>query len=394
VDFSFLEAQASHRAEHELLLHCLRPDETACDAERIRSLVTNQIDWNYLFLFAQRHAVVPLLSARLNKVAADTVPPLELQGLQKYFQQNSARNILLTAELCQLLELLGQEGIEAIPYKGPALALFAYGDLSLRRFVDLDIMVRKDDVAKSIELLLHRGYKLSKPFNANQQEVLLRTQHNLQFRGHKGQLIVELHWEVSSHLFASSLQAEDIWKTLITTELRGTTIKTFAPEDLIFSLTIHGCRHLWERLLWICDVGWIATRRQLNWEKLLERARRTKTERMMLLGLALSERLLSVDLPAVVADEIKKDRQLEKLLMLVVKELFRGPENQPAPPYKILEFNLKIRRSWSARARYFRYALDPTDRDLDALVLPRSLSFGYYLMRPVRLLFKTGEDVR
>ena len=94
------------------------------------------------------------------------------------------------------------------------LALFAYNDLSLRRFVDLDIMVRKEDVARSIDLLLAAGYELSKPLSETQQQVLLRTQHNLQFRRHKGQLIVELHWEVASHLFASTVQAEDLGRTL------------------------------------------------------------------------------------------------------------------------------------------------------------------------------------
>jgi hypothetical protein len=73
----------------------------------------------------------------------------------------------------------------------------------------------------------------------------------------KVQLIVELHWEVSPHLYASSVQAADLWRSLVTTELNGVAIKVLAPEDLIFSLLIHGSRHLWECLLWICDVGWI-----------------------------------------------------------------------------------------------------------------------------------------
>jgi hypothetical protein len=34
----------------------------------------------------------------------------------------------------------------------------------------------------------------------------------------------------------------------------------------------------------------------------------------------------------------------------------------------------------------------PTDSDVSGIALPRALSFGYYLMRPVRLLLKTGED--
>jgi hypothetical protein len=391
---SIPEAHARDRAEHELLLCCVSPEQGTVKRDRIRALVTTDIDWNYLFLLARRHAVLPLLYASLNKTAADVVPETALQRLQKYFQENSARNVLLTAELCSLIERLSRDGIEAIPYKGPVLALFAYDDLSLRRFVDLDIMVRKEDVEKSIDLLLAEGYALSKPLNATQRQILLRTQHNLQFRRHNGQLIVELHWEVASHLFASSVQAEDLWQNLTFTELNGLGIRTLAPEDLIFSLLIHGSRHLWERLLWICDVGWIVARHELDWQKLLERARRTKTERMFLLGMYLCKKLLNVSLPIVIEREIENDRALEKLSRLVTGGVFSGAENQPFPPLKMFEFNLKVRKSWVSRARYFRHVLDPTDRDLNAVALPRVLSFGYYLMRPVRLLFKPRQGVQ
>ena len=188
------EANAIARAEHELLLCCVSPGQESVNRDRIRALVGIDIDWNYLFLLARRHAVLPLLYSSLNRTAADVVPDSEAQRLQKYFLENSARNVLLTAELCSLIERLSRNGIEAIPYKGPMLALFAYNDLSLRRFVDLDIMVRKEDVARSIDLLLAAGYELSKPLSATQRQLLQRTQHNLQFRRHKGQLIVELHW--------------------------------------------------------------------------------------------------------------------------------------------------------------------------------------------------------
>jgi len=388
------EANAIARAEHELLLCCVSPGQESVNRDRIRALVGIDIDWNYLFLLARRHAVLPLLYSSLNRTAADVVPDSEAQRLQKYFLENSARNVLLTAELCSLIERLSRNGIEAIPYKGPMLALFAYNDFSLRRFVDLDIMVRKEDVARSIDLLLAAGYELSKPLSATQRQLLQRTQHNLQFRRHKGQLIVELHWEVASNLFASTVQAEDLWKNLAIRELNGAAIKTLSPEDLIFSLLIHGSRHLWERLLWICDVGWIVSQYDLNWQALLERTRSTKTERMFLLGISLSKTLLNVSLPSVIEKEIAQDRVLEKLARLVIKGIFSGPENQPVPVFKMFEFNLKVRKAWSSRVRYFRHVLDPTDRDLSAVALPRALSFGYYFMRPVRLLFKTREGVR
>lgn len=376
-----------------MLLLCVSPEQDQESADRIRALAAGEIDWDYLFTSARRHGVLPLFFYHLQKTAADLIPSDELQRLQKYFQENSARNVLLAAELRNLIDVLGREGIEAIPYKGPLLALFAYDNIALRRFVDLDIMVQKEAVAKAIDILIAEGYELSKPLSLSQQQILLRTQHNVQFRRHNRQLIVELHWEVVSHLFASSVQAGDLWKGLEVTELNGASVMTLSVEDLIFSLCVHGSRHLWERLLWICDIGWVVARHELNWRSLLERARQTNTERMFLLGLQLCDRLLNVRLPVSIRDEISKDPQLDKLAEVVVKRLFDRAEHRPLTAIKMFEFNVRIRKSWMSRARYFRHMLDPTDGDLNGIVLPRPLSFGYYLMRPFRLLFKTGPDL-
>src|SRR5262249_8499074 len=155
----------------------------------------------------------------------------------------------------RIIKHLANSGIEVVPYKGPALALFAYNDLALRRYVDLDIMVRKSDVLRARDLLIADGYYQTRQLSLDQQQRLFRTQHNLQFSrsGHK--LIVELHWEVASHLFASSVQAEELWQNLATIELNEVAVKTLSAEDLLFSLCVHGSRHLWERLSWICDIA-------------------------------------------------------------------------------------------------------------------------------------------
>lgn len=296
---------------------------------------------------------------------------------------------MLTAELCRLIKLFADSGIEAIPYKGPILSLFAYNDLALRRFVDLDIIVRKQDVARARDLLLADNYALSKPLSESQQELLLRTQHNLQFHKDNHRLIVELHWEVAPHLFASTVQGEALWQDLVAFDLNGTTVKTFSAGDLLFSLCVHGSRHLWERLGWICDVAELIARHDLNWPALLERATKADSERMFLLGLRLAEKLLDTTLPPEVKRRCNADKRLESLTAGVVEHLFNGPEHVPATSSEIFRYNLGVRKSFTARTRYLAHLLRPTDGDLGAHSLPAGLSFAYYLTRPFRLLFAT-----
>ncbi len=384
----------SNRPEDELLLCCARTDANPQIVGRIRDLISSEIDWDYFFKLSRRHSLVPLAYVQLNRHASALLPAEVLQLLKRHYQENAARNLLLTAELCHLIKLFAASGIEAIPFKGPLLALFAYGDLSLRRFIDLDIMVRKADVLQARELLLAQGFDLAKSLNFDQQQLLLRTQHNMQFTRDEGKLIVELHWEVASHLFASSVQADELWQDLTTAELNEIVVKTLSADDLLFSLCVHGSRHLWQRLAWICDVAELIKHQKLNWRALLERAAKTDNERMFFLGLYLAEDLLGASLPADLKQRCLSDERLVALARNVVEHLFNGPEHVPASSSEMFKYNFGVRKTWRSRARYFLFILRPTDGDLGSHSLPAGLSFAYYLMRPFRLIFKPGSSAR
>ena len=371
------------KLEDELLLCVAR---TMPPVARLRERAARENDWEYLFLLARRHAVVPLLYLQFERHASDLVPAEFLGRLKQHYLENSARNTVLTAELCRLITLFSNSGIDAIPYKGPVLGLFAYDNLALRRFVDLDVIVKKSDVLKARELLLAEGYTPSKSLSLSQQELLLRTQHNMQFSRDNHRLIVELHWEVAPHLFASSVNPEKLWRDLVTIDVNGTELKTLSADDLLFSLCVHGSRHLWERLNWICDVAELITRHSFNWTALLKRAADADSERMFLLGLYLAVKLLDAPLPEEVRRRCESDERLETLAANVVEHLFNGTTHVPATSREIFKYNIDVRKTLSARARYLIYMFRPTDGDLGSRAIPSRMSFVYYLLRPFRLL--------
>ena len=372
----------------QLLLCCARTNANERVVARMRELAAGEIDWDYFFQLARRHSVVPLVYLQLSRHASDLASPEILATLKKHYFENIARNAVLTAELCRLLDRFAGAGIDAIPYKGPVLALFAYGNVGLRRFVDLDVIVRKTDVPQAREILLNEGYSPTKSLSLSQQELLLRTQHNLQFSRDDHRLIVELHWDVAPHLFASSVNTDRLWQNLITLDLNGTEVTTFNADDLLFSLCVHGSRHLWERLGWICDVAELIARHPLDWPTLLDRAAAADSERMFLLGLFLAEQLLDAPLPEDIKQRCASDPRLHSLANNIIDHLFNGPTHVPATSREIFKYNLGVRKTLGARARYLLYMLRPTDGDLASHSLPASLNFAYYLTRPFRL-FRT-----
>jgi hypothetical protein len=55
--------------------------------------------------------------------------------------------------------ILEGRGIPAIPYKGPVLAASLYEDLAVRPFSDLDILIKRKDVLKAMDLMTSLGYR-------------------------------------------------------------------------------------------------------------------------------------------------------------------------------------------------------------------------------------------
>jgi len=373
-------------AEHEALLLCARRQLDNEQSGRLRILARQKLDWEYLYKLARRHSLVPLFYYQIERAAGKEVPAPFLQRLKKDYQENSARNLILTNELVSIIRELEVNGIEAIPYKGPALAIAAYDNPDLRRYIDLDLMVRRNDVSAARDLLIARGYQPARNLNQRQQALLLTTQHNIQFSRDEGRLIVELHWRVATQLFAASVSAEDLWPNLGTVKLGNASLKTLSIEDLLFCLCVHGSRHLWERLSWICDVAALITAcPTIDWLQLWQRAQRTDTERMLFLGLHLATQLGGASLPKGIETQVTGDNSVLSLAGAITERLFNGTLQVPPTPREIFRYNFSVRKSWKSRARYCLSTLRPSDSDLGTISLPRFFGFGYYLLRPFRL---------
>ena len=380
------------RPESALLLTCARASVDAVQRKRIWALVSGPLDWDLVLRLADRHGLQPLLHSHLNAVCPEAVPAEPREHLRVAFQRVSALNILLTHELQKLLTLFADNDVQAVPYKGPALALQLHGNVALRQFSDLDILVHPRDVRRARDLLLAEGYAQLPPLTDGQQAVLLRTQCNLPFARDRNRMIVELHWTVSAPTFARPFEMDDFWSRLRDARLEGIPIKVPANEDLLLALCIHGSKHLWERLAWICDIaGLIAAETDLNWQEVIDRARTTGNERMLFLGLRLAADLLEAPLPKQVEAALNADPTVGLLTQIVVRDLFT-PELTRTGMSGYFRFQLRARRRLRDKLNYLRFTITPNEEDLVRMKLPAALTFIYYLVRPLRLVVTGGPS--
>lgn len=376
--------------EVELLLLCARAELRESDRRRVRELVDGGLlDWDAVMDGALRHALVPLVHLHLNAPSMSTLPAAAAARLRDLARRMAALNSYLVGELRDLLTEFSARGIEAIPYKGPALALEAYGRAGLRQFCDLDIIVPARDVRAAAEVLRARGYAPYRDLGEAQLALMLRTQCNVPFTRDRDRSVVEIHWDVCAPDFARPLTREGFWSRSRETEFLGAASRSLTVEDLLLALCVHGSKHRWEQLSWVCDVAQLLLKNpDLRGGVLLERAGRGGCRRMLLLGLRLAHQLLDAPLDPALREATEADAASARLAAAVAENICeRGGGSSGVGGY--FSFQWAARERASDKLRYCRYALHPTDEDLAGVALPRPLAFAYYALRPLRML-RTG----
>lgn len=374
--------------ELEVLIHCARHVVEPERAEKIRMLAAAGLNWDRLLHLAQRNGLSPLLYFQLNQICAASVPAERCESLRDYFQKNSAFSLLLTGELARLLKIFAEHGINAVPYKGPALAVKLYGNLALRQFGDLDILVRESDVWRASELIAAQGFEPHFQIPENKRQAFVRLSYVQLFRRDAGRTLIELHWSIAPRFFGVRFDAAAFWKRLEPMSLHGSSTLTPCAEDLLLMLCVHGAKDCWERLEWVASIAELLRGNQdLDWEGVWQRADEMRCRRMLALGLLLAHGLFAASLPA------QTELSSKTLMALAnqVSESFAAAERRAPTFAERVRFHLRLKDSFADRVRHcLRLASTTTPVDWSTMSLPGPLSLAYPLLRAVRLTRKYG----
>jgi hypothetical protein len=383
--------------EAQLLLLCAAAHVNAAKKnEALRETIGSGIDWDYAAKSAQNHRITPLLYRSIATAPSDLVPREVLQRLRKSSLLTTMHNIALARELCRVIERLEEHGIPAMPFKGPVLAQSAYGNISLRQFDDLDILVMSEKMGEVDALLLSMGYKevgqMGKNMSKARQKAMQRYQHHHHFFNPLSKAHLEIHWTLSPQLYSLRQDTANLWNRCNFVELENCKVRALSAEDTLVMICDHAARHQWNRLSWVLDVSMLLSNKPLDWGIILQQAKEWKSRRALWLGLFLSKDLLGAPLPDDIWKTVTQDQAVNDLASEAFDQLFpggRADNDFPIDPnlqniYCQL-FYVKARDGFLDRTRlHIRLATTPTVEDWDSFPLPDQLFFIYYVIRPVR----------
>ena len=385
--------------EQELLLRCAHITLTPRQARRVRHLVRDDLDWDWLLATARRHGVLPLLQRSLSAAGCGAIPPLVDQQLRAYCAALGLRNRYLTQELVEVIDELERRGIRVMPFKGPVLAAAVYGGLELRPFGDLDVLVTPRDVVAASEALVARGYRLDPPFSRPAQVAYvagltgprladyLRSRSEHHFVRAADRVLVDLHVALADPFIRCPLPAEVLLARSAPLDLGGRTLRVPVAEDLLLLLAVNGAKDRWERLQRLCDVAeLVRARPDLDWGLARRRADRLGVRRMLEVTLWLVEQVLETGPPVPQALRRIPDSATLRLAREATERLFTAGEHRPRLSLAYSWAMLRARERLRDRAWYgLHLVLTPGVSDWMLVPLPPRWRALYWVIRPMRL---------
>ncbi|MGA2417190.1 MAG: nucleotidyltransferase family protein [Candidatus Sulfotelmatobacter sp.] len=374
---------AIHR-EWDVLRAACSPHPQIVDQQRLRALLEVPVDWDGLVQMANHHGTPSLLFQNLSALR-DSTPPEVLNALRQQHETNIHKSLFLARELFRILDCLSALGIEAIPYKGLALSEAYYGDMAMRQCGDMDLFVRAKDVSRIRGAVRVLGYTPRLPIPHDAEDAYVASGYECTFDHPAGRNLLELQWALQPRYYAVDFDMTGLFERAVEIAVAGRPIKTVAPGDLLLVLAVHAAKHVWGRLIWLCDIAQILRRENLNWSWIESRARADGIRRILHVTLLLANRFLETEIPAPLRSAIERDQPAQGLAEEIAPGVLSGVSYEEE---KISYFRLMMRLRERRIDRLLfltRLALTPGPGEWESIRLPKRLFSLYRLVRMARL---------
>jgi hypothetical protein len=346
---------------------------------RILELLAAPLQWSQILERAYSHQVYPQLYRNLLDLGFPGVQEAAQSELKRLYLANAIRNRLLAEELARLLRLLGKAGIRVIPLKGVALAQSLFGDPAARVCSDIDILVPVAEVVQARRVILANGYssQFTEEFFAKHQ---LHTTAECALVAQREPLtyLVEIHWTLLQDSSKNSEAMDELWNQAQPADFFGVAALQLTPEWQFLYLSVHAAYHKWNTLKWLADVNELCVSVPMGWKQVKKYAVEYELETVAEPTLAACSRLFGTPI------------QVEFSSSSFPADVRLFPDSEePSDLWKATLFYPRLLKRRSERLRWYVQTLFvPRLADYRFITLPSSMTFLYYVLRPLRLSFK------
>ena len=298
-------------------------------------------------------------------------------------------NMLLTSELIKVMKILEENDIKAIAFKGPTLAQLAYGDVTLRQYVDLDILIKEKDLEKVYDVLVCNNFNsmVKKEFINN--KLFLEKNSDITFVNENNGINIEIHWKLFRTKFSSNLNNENFFDGKHKIKINNYDINVFNAEILLVYLCMHGSKHKWERIEWISDIDKLLSKEQnINWKVVLEIAKSYNCLKMLYLGLYVSYLLFDTAISNINGKELEK-QTYKNMINHIFKEItnINYLRSETDKNLDSIKFHYHLNETFFEKIKFLKKTfLEISDNDTKNFNSNSLIT--HYIMKSIRLIKK------
>ncbi len=363
----------------ERLIELLRPSLAEAVSD-LRLPDWTEEEWEAVVTEADRHRSVPLLCRRLvSRFPTERVPAPARDRLQRGYRTSAVKNLRRFHSLAPVLNGFSQAGIQVIVLKGAYLASTVYENFALRQMSDVDLLLRREDLAAADSILASSGFR-RREFDL----APAREENEFHYRGPAGGGMIEIHWELYKPDYPFRFDLEAMRLAAVPAMVAGVEVLVFSPEDQLVHLASHAAIHRFEfGLRSLCDLAEVIARNTIDWPLLVEKANRWRTGRAVGISLALVREWFRAEVPAEAiaglgtADLPKALLSEARETVLLNRQKNRG-HGEPNP-------NLLLfmgRKSWRDRLTLVRNRFFPSRQTVAAMFPVAADSLRVWLYYP------------
>lgn len=385
--------------EQDLILRCSSTRLSEEEKDKIYSLLNDSPDWDFLLNQASRNGLLPLASWNLLNSFPDLLPEKVKIRITEHLSNHTRRNLYLTSKLIDIIRELEKTGIPALPFKGATLAQRAYGNIALRDFVDLDILVQPKHFNEAVDRLGEKGFKpIGDTSWTKRRTAGFSRRKDLGLSSEDRSVIIELHWKISGSHFGLPFEIRQLWERLEKIQIGGASLNALSFTDLFVYLCLHGSRHGWEKLAWLCDLRELveshkASGATINWTEIRDRARLHGCEKVVELAIYLLDSYLDYEIDFPGREKILCEEAFGEIANSIwEKTMTSSATSSEIGDWYFYHLSLKERKQDRLRVHfyyfvwYMRLVFTPNALDKAIFPLPGIFYPLYFILRPFRLL--------
>jgi hypothetical protein len=375
---------AGFESEWSLLLAACSALPVSEKIVHVSALASSPIRWNILFQLAEQHGVVCLLYRVLSGMS-EVVPPAELRSLRQRYEANLHKALLTASELIRILDCLDSLSIEVMPYKGLALAETLYGEVAARQSGDIDLFIHARDVARIKAAVHDLGYTTQVTLSEREQVAYLVSGYEYSFDSTAGKNLLEVQWALQPRFYAVDFDMEGMFQRAVSVTVAGRVMKTPSPEDLVLVLSLHAAKHMWARLIWLCDIAQLMQLPGINWDQIKSQARSLGIIRILHVTLLLSQNLLDATIPLACKKDMAADLEAQAWAQSIRDGIAVG-HSFDTESWQYFRAAMRLRERRRDRRRFlWRLTVTPGPGEWRFVHLPPPLFPLYRLVRIYRL---------